>query len=176
MNNDLRNIDYFKDFIKKIDEAFQTSVPVEWSKIGTTLYGKFLIKENEFKIISEVIIHGFMTFKFKAFHDKKFTTEMTNRGTDTIQLIPTIKESLEFILNDVSPNGIVFGATDDSKGRKYIYDRFCKEWVKDNIDWEWKGYNIENMKLYFLNKKNVKKEEILDVLEWVKDNGLSYQE
>ncbi len=171
---DIRKIDFFKDFIKNVDEAFNTHVEVEWEKIDSILKGKFFVNDTEYKIISEIIIHDFMSFKFKAFINNEFTMNLTNRGSDKLQVIPTIRKSLEFILDDVSPNGVVFGATDESNGRKMIYDRFCTNWIENNKGWDFKSFQKENMKIYILHKTSINNNLILDVIDWIKNNRLNY--
>ena len=160
----MEKLDEYMDFL--ID-VYNTPVNINW-EIGPPLVGRFKVSDLDYKIYSEVIINGFMTYKFKYKKNDTYSDQLLNNGNYKISVIPTIKSGIDFILNEIKPNGVIFSALDDSMGRKNIYDRYCK--TIDNNIWNVYSKTYDNNKIWVIYKKEISSEIIFDVIKYCGDN------
>ena len=65
MASKLQDIKRIDDYMKPYLEAYDTPLNIDWDKKGTSLVGNFKVQDLEYKIYSDIIINGFMTYKFK---------------------------------------------------------------------------------------------------------------
>lgn len=157
------------DYLDPYLEAYNTSLNIDWNYVNNILIGDFEVQDLKYKIYSEVIINNFMTFKFKVEKDNKYSSKLLNSDKPyKISVIPTIKTAIEFVLNTISPNGLIFGALDDSKGRKMIY-RFCKDYVSKSKDYVLFEKLFDNKKIYVLHK-NIEPEILFNTIKYCGDN------
>lgn len=107
-----------------------------------------------------------MNFKYKK------GDQLLNKEGYKISVIPTVKSGIDFILNNIKPNGIIFVAMDESKGRKNIYDRYCTT-VDSNI---WQVYTkiFENNKIYVIHKKGISGAIIFETIKYCTENLIDF--
>ncbi len=85
-------------------EVFNNPVEITWDYNEPFITGIFIINDIEYKIIAEYTLNDFLTFKFKIKKGETYSTELINdKSNNFIRVIPTIKESLLFILNNIKP-------------------------------------------------------------------------
>lgn len=164
----MENIDKYMDFLI---EAYNNPLKIDWN-IGPPLTGSFKVLDLDYKIYSEVIINGFMTYKFKYKKDQVYSDEILNKTEYKISVIPTIKSGIDFILNDISPNGVIFAAMDESKGRKNIYDRYCES--IDNTIWNVYSKEYDNKKIWVIHKKEITGETIFETIKYCTENFIDF--
>jgi hypothetical protein len=149
--------------MKPLQEAYNTPVPIKWEETQLGIEGYFKILDMNYTIIANTMVHGFMSYKFTSENNN---TELLNSTKGyAIQLIPTIKSSLYFILDTIQPNGIVFSATDNSRGRKLLYDKYCNELLK-NPKWRLNIRIDGDVKMYIIYNSAVNSEMLIDVSEY----------
>jgi hypothetical protein len=167
----------FEEYIDSLFDAFNNPLPILWEYEEPMIFGKFVSNNQEYKIVAEYIIHDFLTFKFKKkIAEDVYTTDIHPDSTKNyIRVIPTIKESLIFLLEKISPKGVVFAATDSSKGRKMVYDRFVNEYLKNNTEYDFFCKKDENSdtKIYLVFKKNTNNAIKIDVFDYLIKNKLN---
>lgn len=161
------------DKIHSILEAFDNPLTdIEFKRSSTGLYSDFTLNKS-YRITSDVILHGFMTYKFKVLTNSGiFSTDMTS--SDKYRLLPTVKYGAEFILNDVEPNGLIFAALDDSIGRKNMYANFCKEYTSKNTSYVYVSDQIKQFRVFVIHKPEVSNDIISDVMLWCLDNTINF--
>jgi hypothetical protein len=163
--------DYLDDYFHKLDEAFDNPLPITWSRNGNFIYGNFKIKEKEYLIEAHFIINDFMTFKFKIKKCDDYSTELVNDGSnDYIRVIPTIKEALLYLLDVIKPNGVIFAAMDSSNGRKFVYDRFIVDYIKNNDFYNGFSNFFRGAKIYTIYLKTIEKDIPSETLKFVIEN------
>jgi hypothetical protein len=163
--------EHFKEIFDKVDEALNNPLSVNWTFDAPYIYGSFKIEEKEYLIIAQFIINDFLTFKFKVKKNEDYSTELVNDGSkDFLRVVPTIRDSILYLLDTVKPNGIIFGAMDNSKGRKYVYDRFISEYIKIRKDYDAISQLNGGIKLYTIYLQDLDVDITATTVEFVVDN------
>ena len=103
-----------------LNEAGKTASEIKWEKNSKNYYGEFYIGEQKFDI--EVTLMDNETaevyqFKFYRNNDVK----MFNDNKYAFGVVATIKEALDYIVNKIKPDVLVFAASDNSTARKELY-------------------------------------------------------
>jgi len=153
----LKKLDYFFNILK---EAFDNPLEIKWVDKGNTLIGLFRNNENVYKINCINKNNNIWKYDFYFFEENKiFTTELTGLNKDKYRVLPTIKIGIQYLVDNKSPNAIVFGAADKSKGRKKLYESFCIDFAsKNNFNFYTK---IEDDKQLFILFKDSLDKDIL---------------
>ena len=175
-NDKMKFIKLFEEyFTDNLTEAFDNPVEIDWDLIGhDIIIGKFVVNNTNYKIVLQYIIHDCLTFKFSVEINGKYVTKLLNDNSKNyIKVLPTILKGILFILENVKPTGIVFGATDDSRGRKNVYDRFINMYIDNSKIYKTFMREENNEKIYIIYNKNVGNTFIPDVLEYVLKNNTS---
>lgn len=107
----------FRDYL---NEAGKTASEIKWTKHKKNYYGEFYISDQKFDI--EVTLMDNETadvyqFKFYRNNDVK----MFNDNKYAFGVVATIKEALDYIVQKVQPDILVFAASDNSSARKELY-------------------------------------------------------
>lgn len=169
--NEYNKIDVY---INSVFEAIDNPLEVEYSFIDDVLYGTFNDGKTDYVIEAEHIIHNFFTFKFKANDNGEYTVDLNNnRGVEKYRVLATVKNSLFFILDELKPNGVIFGALDKSKGRKRLYDKFVEEYLLKNPNKDSTIKEQNNEKVYLIHNKDEDIETIIDVIKYAFENNIS---
>ena len=163
--------DLFNKLNKEINEALDNPCYINWIYEEPFIYGYFNIGDKEYKITCHFIINDFLTFKFSILKDGKQSTELVNDGSkDFLRVVPTIKEALIYLLDNVKPVGIIFVASDASKGRKMLYDRFISECINKRIDYNANTLINQNIKMYSIYSTYVEESIVLYTINFVIEN------
>ncbi len=120
----------FKELTKCIKEALNSPIEVKWNKLESDWVGTFQTDKNEYSIIIQEQKYGIWKYKFFFVKNNKLSIKMTNYKYDTFKVLSTVYKSLFDFLDEVKPNGIIFGSDNDSPTRVKLYTKFSNECVK----------------------------------------------
>lgn len=110
----------FKEFLELLSEAGKEAVEIKWNKKGKNLYGEFLVKDQKFEIeVTLMDNKAADVYQFKFYRDKK--TKMHDDFKYNFSVVPTIREALDYSVNLLKPDVLVFASSDESSARKSMY-------------------------------------------------------
>jgi hypothetical protein len=129
----MKRIKEIDELFDEYNEALKNPVPIKWIDNGDILRGLFNINGNVYQIVAKNFGSDIWSYNFYHFKDyENFTPELTNIGSDKWRVLPMVSDGLKYLVDNKSVNAIIFGAADGSKGRKKIYESFCKDFSKIN--------------------------------------------
>ena len=103
-----------------LNEAGKSPAEIKWNKKGKNYYGEFYIGEQKFDIeVTLMDNEAADVYQFKFYRDKY--TKMFNDNKYSFGVVATIKEALDYIVNKIKPDVLVFAASDNSATRKALY-------------------------------------------------------
>jgi hypothetical protein len=97
---------------------------------------------------------------------------LTKNEKDKYRVLPTVKSGMQYLLDNKEVDAVVFGATDNSRGRKKLYESFCIEFSKDN-NLEFYTKIQDNKQIFTLFKKNIDKKILTDTIIQIVDEEKS---
>lgn len=131
----MSRISSFDELFNKIEEAFNSPLPIKWIKTSTNWEGSFTTNNNDYCI--SVSMEKYDIWKYKFFSKKNgISVKLTNHNYDNFKVLATIRKGISEFLDEVNPNGIIFGADNDSPKRVKIYTIFSNDCVREY------GYNL----------------------------------
>ena len=71
---------------------------------------------------------------------------------------------MKYLIDNKKVDAIVFGATDNSKGRKKLYESFCNEFSKEN-NLEFYTNIQDNKQIFTMYKKNIDNSLLIDTIK-----------
>lgn len=168
-------------FIKKLDdffdmtkEAFKNPLPIKWVDKSNQLIGLFSVNNNIYQINCVEKINNIWKYDFyiveKMENNLILSPELTGKEKDKFRVLPTILVGLDYLILGKSPDSIIIGATDKSKGRKKLYESHLKDLSKKiNYEFYTKIYqsseDISDIKqIFVLYKKDIDREILSDVV------------
>jgi len=163
------------NFIKKMDEyfemlleAFQNPVKINWVDKPNHLIGLFQVGTNIYQIDCLEKGNNIWKYDFYFYKDKEMSPNMTNLESDKYKVLPTVKEGLYYLHTLKTPDAVVFGALDSSRGRKKLYESFSKDFAKEkNYEFYTK---VENDKqIFVIYKDYIDKEYLFETIKKVVD-------
>ena len=102
-----------------LNEAGKSPAEIKWNKKGKNYYGEFYTGEQKFDIeVTLMDNESADVYQFKFYRDndvKMFNDNQYAFG------VATIKEALDYIVNKIKPDVLVFAASDNSATRKALY-------------------------------------------------------
>ena len=103
-----------------LNEAGKSPVEIKWNKKGKNYYGEFYIGEQKFDIeVTLMDNESADVYQFKFYRDND--VKMFNDNKYSFGVVATIKEALDYIVNKIKPDVLVFAASDNSATRKELY-------------------------------------------------------
>lgn len=120
----------FEELTKGIKESLDSSIEVKWNKLKSDWIGTFQTDKNEYNITIQEQKYDIWKYKFFFVENDKLSIKMTDYNYDTFKVLATIYKSAFDFLDEVKPNGIIFGADNDSPNRVKLYTKFSNECVK----------------------------------------------
>lgn len=169
--------DKMKNFIESLFEAMDNpyDVKYDFSEINNTIQGFFTDGKTDYVIDAQILPNDFYLFKFKSNDgvDGNYTTELNNnRGVAKYRVLATIKNSLDYIMDNLKAKGVLFGATDSSKGRKRLYDRYVDDYIKKhpNKDCMKTVNNDENY--YLIHNIEEDREILINAIKYAYENNI----
>jgi len=130
MNRFIKKLD---DFFQSVSEAFDNPLEIKWIDKKSELIGLFTINNNIYQI--NCLDKGNYIWKYDFYYltdDKSFSPDLTGFESDKFRVLPTVRDGMKYLIDNKKVNAIVFGAADDSKGRKKLYESFCIKFSKEN--------------------------------------------
>lgn len=171
----MKRISKIDEYFNNISEAFDNPLPIKWIDKNAILRGLFVVNDNIYQIVC--INKGNDIWKYDFyFYDKNknFTTELTGLERDKFRVLPTVKFGIKYLYDNKNISAIVFGASDQSRGRKKLYEQFCKDFsLHNNLEYYSKVHSDLNenhdRQIFVLYKKSldldVLADTILEILE-----------
>lgn len=161
------------DLFHNISEAFNNPLEVKWIDKLNILRGLFNVNDNIYQIVCENKGYNIWKYDFYFFeNNKNFSPELTGFESDKFRVLPTIENGIEYLYNNKKVDCIVFGASDNSKGRKKIYTAFCEKFCqKNNLEFYTKVYSTNDVdrQIFILYKNSLDKDiltrTVLNILE-----------
>lgn len=165
-----------KSFVKLFDnikEALDQPLPVKWVKSSTNWVGIFNTDNNEYNIVISKEDYDIWKYKFFIKKDGKLSTKLTDLYI-VYKVLYTIYKSAYDFIDEVNPNGIIFGAENDSPTRVKFYSRFsneCSRKYKYILYETAFGNNDINPTLYVLYRK-LTPDELYNVIKKITDEEI----
>jgi hypothetical protein len=161
------------EYFKTISEAFENPLPIKWVDKNSILIGLFTVNSNIFQINCINKDNNIWKYDFYIMDkDKNFSPELTKNEKDKYRVLPTVKSGMQYLLDNKEFDAVVFGATDNSRGRKKLYESFCIEFSKDN-NLEFYTKIQDNKQIFTLFKKNIDKKILTDTIIQIVDEEKS---
>lgn len=168
-------------FIKKLDdffdmtkEAFENPLPIKWVDRSNQLIGLFEVNGSVYQINCHEKANNIWKYDFYIVEKIKnsivLSPELTGKEKDKFRVLPTILIGLDYFIKKKSPDSIIMGATDRSKGRKKIYESYLRDIsLKSNYGFYTRVYqssdDISDIKqIFVLYKKSIDKEVLSNVI------------
>jgi hypothetical protein len=129
----MKKIKKIDEYFDNLSEAFDNPLPIKWVDKGDILRGLFTVNDNIYQIVCVNKGNNIWKYDFYFFEkNKNFTPELTGLEKDKFRVLPTVKDGIKYLYDNKDINAIVFGASDKSKGRKKLYEQFCKYFSSEN--------------------------------------------
>jgi hypothetical protein len=161
------------EYFKTISEAFENPLPIKWVDKNSILIGLFTVNSNIFQINCINKDNNIWKYDFYIMDkDKNFSPELTKNEKDKYRVLPTVKSGMQYLLDNKEVDAVVFGTTDNSRGRKKLYESFCIEFSKDN-NLEFYTKIQDNKQIFTLFKKNIDKKILTDTIIQIVDEEKS---
>lgn len=110
----------FREFLELLNEAGKEAVEIIWTKKGKNLHGEFVVKDQKFEIEVTLLENKSAdVYQFKFYRNKK--TKMHDDFKYNFGVVPTIREVLDYCVNLLKPDVLVFASADESSARKSMY-------------------------------------------------------
>lgn len=148
-------------FFDKLKESYDSDVEIRWIERSNKLIGLFSVDEKVYQIDCINRDNNIWTYKFYLYdqNTNAMNPGLTNFNTGKMSVLSTVRKGMKYLIENKDPDALIFGALDESEGRKKIYWRFSKEIEKE---YSYKLYtNVENgNQSFILFKENIN----LDIL------------
>lgn len=171
----MKKIKKIDEYFDNLSEAFENPLPIKWIDKVDVLRGLFVVNNNIYQIVCQNKGNNIWKYDFYFFEkNKNFTPELTGLEKDKFSVLPTVKTGIKYLYDNKNINAIIFGASDKSRGRKGLYEQFCKDFSSDNnLEYYTKVHSDLNenidRQIFVLYKKDLDKDiltnTILEILE-----------
>jgi hypothetical protein len=157
MRYKVKNYDRFSKlldgYINDIKETLNTDIEIKWVDKKTLLIGLFNINNEVYQIFCKNYGEDVWSFKFQHFNKNTslLSHDLTGFNHSNFSILSVVIKGFEYLINAKNPNAIVYGAGDESKGRKNLYSSFCND-ISKKYNYE-KINRLESNKQLFVNFK-----------------------
>jgi len=161
-------------YIKNIQETLNNPLNIKWVKTETDWIGSFLTTKNEYNIVISKINYDIWKYKFFIKNNNMLSVELTDYNYDSWKVLSTINKSIYDFVEEVKPNGIIFGANNDSKSRVKLYSKFSNDL---SVKFGYKKYEFSfgenkiNPTVYLIYKI-LNDEQIFEVIKRITDDEI----
>lgn len=149
------------DYFNKLKESYDSDVEIRWIERSNKLIGLFSVDEKVYQIDCINRDNNIWTYKFYLYDQNTnvMNPGLTNFNTGKMSVLSTVRKGMKYLIENKDPDALIFGALDESEGRKKLYWRFSKEIEKE---YSYKLYtSVENgNQSFILFKENIN----LDIL------------
>jgi len=160
-NNDFN----FDKSLNDLFEGFNTPVQIKWIDNKNKLIGLFIVNDKIYQITCKEKNNDIWTYKFYLYDKDKnqLDVELTNFNSGYMSVLSTVKLGMEYLIDNKNIKSIIFGATDKSKGRKSLYQKFSEE-LSTKYNFNLSTNEIDNKKIFILYK-DIDKEILFKTVE-----------
>lgn len=120
----------FEELFKNINESLESPIEVNWIKTNTHWVGSFNTDKNNYRIVISNEMNDIWKFKYFLKSNSGLSVKMTELNYDVWKVLSTIYKSVYDFIDEVNPNGIIFGADNDSSTRVKFYSTFSDKCSK----------------------------------------------
>ena len=155
----------FEKSLSDLFESFDTPSEIKWFDNKNKLIGLFIVNDKVYQITCEEKNKDIWTYKFYLYDKDKnqLDVELTNFNSGYMSVLSTVKLGMEYLIDNKNIKSIVFGATDKSKGRKSLYQKFSEE-LSTKYNFNLSTNEIDNKKIFILYK-DIDKEILFKTVE-----------
>lgn len=171
----------YSKFLKDLSESLDTSnVDIKWIDNTDRLIGLFKVGENtyqlDFKLTGDAWSYKFYLAKKEVNNKIELSPNATGIDTDKYVVLSTSKRGIIYLIENKSPNAIVFCALSEDEMKKTkkddklltkrqsIYLNMVEQIPEKYINYTYNIDNINNNQIYVIYKLN------LDDLDYTFDN------
>jgi hypothetical protein len=175
-------IEKYEEYLKSIEESLDTSdIEVKWIENTNRIIGLFTVNDNtyqlDFKLFGNV-----WSYKFYIANKVDDIIDLSPKATgfnkDVFKVLAVSKNGLIHMIENNSPDCIIFSATNDDSRitningeelskRQHIYLMLLEQIPKIFPDYDYIVKNISNYQIYIIKKKNLKGEETFENIKKV---------
>ena len=156
-------------YLGRIFEAFEKSTEILWNKFPMHWKGHFKVQDTEYEIFAKnYSTKGQWLFKFTG----NGSFDLIGDYKKAFIVLPTIEKAINELFIEKDPEVFIFLTVDDSRGRKNLYERFCKKiQAERNLNYQTEEYG--DTKFYLLTKHEYDGMELNNTLSRIrKDYGI----
>ena len=160
-NNDFN----FDKSLNDLFEGFNTPVQIKWIDNKNKLIGLFIVNDKIYQITCKEKNNDIWTYKFYLYDKDKnqLDVELTNFKSGYMSVLSTVRVGMEYLIENKKVKSIIFGATDKSKGRKYLYQNFSEE-LSEKYNFNLSSNEVNDKKIFILYK-DIDKEILFKTVE-----------
>ena len=155
-----------EEYFDKLEESFNSDVEIKWVEKSNKLVGLFSVDEKIYQIDCIDRENNIWTYKFYLYDTKTnvMSPRLTNFNTGKMSVLSTIRKGMCYLIENKNPESIIFGALDESEGRKKIYWSFSNELEKK---YNYKlSTNVKNgNQAFILYKEDIDKDILMNTFE-----------
>jgi hypothetical protein len=154
------------EFFNIIEEAFKNPLPIKWiTNNEEELVGLFYTNENVYKIICQCYGNNIWSYDYFFLDENdEFSQNLTNHGNDKFRVIPTSYQGMDYLHEQKNPSAIIFGAFDNSRGRKKLYHSYCQEFALKN-NYYYLTKTINDRQLFVIYKTGINKDNLSNAVK-----------
>jgi hypothetical protein len=121
-----------EEYFDKLEESFNSDVEIKWIEKYQKMIGLFSVDEKVYQIDCVDRGNDIWTYKFYLYDPNmnKFLPDLTDFKTGKMSVLSTVRKGMCYLIESKNPKALIFGALDESEGRKKLYYRFSQEIVK----------------------------------------------
>ena len=156
-----------EESLDKFFESFNTPVGIDWVENNSELIGSFMVNDKIYQIKCKHHENDIWTYKFYIYDEDKndLDINLTNFNTGFMSVLSTVKVGMKYLIENKIPKSVIFGAIDESKGRKILYHKFSNE-LSDEYDFELTTNKFKNKQIFILHK-NIDKQILFETVELI---------
>jgi len=127
----MKHIRSHEELTRKIKESIDIPLDINWIKTSDNWVGVFKTDKNEYRIVISKVKYDIWKYKYYIKTGNTMSVKMTNLSYDVFKVLSTVKKGAFDFLTEINPNGLIFGANNDSGNRVKFYSIFSMECKKE---------------------------------------------
>lgn len=162
----------WEDFCYEMNEGLNNPVDIKWVDKENELGGFFIVNDRVYNIICKNKGDNVWTYKFYIYDkDKMLSPELSKDNKNVFRVLPTIELGFYYLLDTKNPSALIYGALDESEGRKKLYNSFSEK-ISKKYGFIYNTNRTNNKQIYILYNTNIINKDVVfnKVKEIVEEN------
>jgi hypothetical protein len=172
----------YEGFISSLKETLNSDIQIKWVEKQNQFIGLFNIGNNTYQLDFNLYGDSWSyKFYFVSYNSGiiELDTKMTNIKYESFKVLSTAKKGLIYFIDKVSPNAVVFFASNESgvkktkasndtliTKRQHIYQQILLNTISEYPDYSYRIDTIMDNQIYVLYKKDlIDKEHTFDNIQ-----------